>query len=181
LRSRPRRNAFEIWKKRDGRSSKPTPKDSERWQDAQGKTETVLTDSGTSLVSPNQPLHYGLHLKIRLPAQYLSTTQTEPGNYDGNATWFLSYSPEPRPTPKTLSYEELMQFKPLNASKWTPIQPASLPTDIASKTNASWSQSKQSGTSIGQTPNGSSKMEKLSDTKDVSQEIFQLDTLYHLA
>jgi hypothetical protein len=39
----------------------------------------------------------------------------------------------------------------------------------------------QSGTNTGQTLSESSKTEKLLDIKNISQEIFQLDTLYHLA
>jgi hypothetical protein len=117
LRSRPRRNGFGIWKKRDGENSKPTPKSSERSEDAQNKTETALTDSGTSSTFPNQPSRYGLHSKICLPARYLSTTQIGPGNYDESATWFSNCSPEPRPTPRMLSCEGPMQFRPLNASK----------------------------------------------------------------
>jgi hypothetical protein len=119
LRSRPRRSTFGIEKKKDGGSSKLTPKGSERSEDAQDKTGTVLTNSGTSSASPNQLLRYGLHSKICLPAQYLLTTQIELGNYDRNATWFSNYSPEPRLTPRTLSCEELTQFRPLNAFKYT--------------------------------------------------------------
>jgi hypothetical protein len=106
LRLRPRKSVFGIWKKKDGGSSKPTPKSSERSEDAQDKTETVSTDSETSLVSPNQLSCYGLHSKICLPARYLLTMQIGPGNYDRNATWFSNYSPEPRLTPKMLFCKE---------------------------------------------------------------------------
>jgi hypothetical protein len=121
LRSRPRRSTSGIEKKKDGGSSKLTLKGSGRSEDTQDKTGTALTDSRTSSASPNQLSCYSLRLKIRLPARYLSTMQIEQGNYNGNATWFSNYSPEPRPTPRILSCEELMQFKPLNASKWTLI------------------------------------------------------------
>jgi hypothetical protein len=47
LRSRPRKSAFRIYKKRERESSKLTPKDSERSEDVPDKTETVSTDSKT--------------------------------------------------------------------------------------------------------------------------------------
>jgi hypothetical protein len=52
---------------------------------------------------------------------------------------------------------------------------------MASKTNASWSQLKQSGTNTGLTLSGSSKMEKSLNTKDACQETSPLDTLFQLA
>jgi hypothetical protein len=84
-RSRPRNSTFRIEKRKEKESSKPTPNDSERLEDALNRTRITLTNSETFSTSPNHPLRYGLCLKICLPARYLLTMQTKLGNYDGDA------------------------------------------------------------------------------------------------
>jgi hypothetical protein len=180
LRSRSRRSTFGIGKKKEKESSKPMPNNSERWEDALDRTKATSTNLETSSTSPNHLLHYGLCSKICLPAQYLSIMQIELGNYDGNSTWFSNYLPGPKPTSRMPSCEEQMQFKPLNAFKWTPIPSVTQPTDMVSKTSASWNQSKQSEMSTGQTLSKSLKMGKSLNTKDVCQETSLSDTLSQL-
>jgi hypothetical protein len=167
-RSRHQGETFGVKKREEWKSSELTPDDSKRSKKDPGKTRTALTNSKTFSATLNHPSPYGLRSKIRLPARYLLTLQTEQGNFRQNLTWSSDNSRKPRQIHKRPYCKEQMQSKHSSAYKKTPSASLNQPTDMGWRTNASSSQLRPSGENTGQMSKEYQKTKKLYRTEDDS-------------
>jgi hypothetical protein len=129
-RSRPRGETYRVNRREEKKNFELTPDDYKRSKKDPKETRTGSTSSRTFSTTPNRPSPYGLRSEICLPAQYLSTLQTEQGNSRQNSTWSLDNLHEPKLTHKQLYYKEQTLSKHLNDCKKTLTVLLNQPTGI---------------------------------------------------